>query len=212
MIETDPAIADYVAAYTSPEPDYLAELSRQTHLYKLMPRMLSGHVQGRILALFSRLVRPQTAVDIGTFTGYSALCIAEGLADDGTLFTIDVDEENSLFAQSHFDRTPYGGKICRLVGSASEKLDEIPTPVDLAFIDADKENYVLYYQKLRPKMRSGGLILADNVLWSGKVTDPLIRDPETEGLRDFVRTVAQDPGVSAVLLPVRDGIHAVWVR
>ncbi len=212
MIELAPEIADYAAVYSAPEPEYLRELSRQTHLYKLMPRMLSGHVQGRLLALFSRLLRPKSIVEIGTYTGYSALCLAEGLANDGTVYTIDVDEENSLFAQTHFDRSPYADKIRRLVGPAIEKLDEIHPPVDMAFIDADKENYVPYYRKLRPKMRSGGLILADNVLWSGKVTDASYTDPETEGLRSFVREVAADEGVFAVLLPIRDGIHTIWMK
>jgi predicted O-methyltransferase YrrM len=212
MIELAPAITNYTATFSAVEPDYLRELARQTHLYKLMPRMLSGHVQGRVLALFSKLMRPKTVVEIGTYTGYSALCLAEGLADEGKVYTIDVDEENSFFAQSHISQSPFGNKIQCIVGHALEKLDEIAAPIDLAFIDADKENYVAYYKKLRPKMRSGGLILADNVLWSGKVADPAINDPETEGLRAFVKEVADDAGAFAVLLPIRDGIHAVWIN
>ncbi|MDW8334106.1 MAG: O-methyltransferase, partial [Bacteroidia bacterium] len=178
-VELPPALADYTSAFTAPEPEYLVELSRQTWLYKPMPRMLSGHLQGRILALFSRLVRPKVVVEIGTYTGYSALCLAEGLLQGGTVYTIDVDEENSLFAQTYFDRSPYAQNIRRLVGPALEKLDDVPEPVDLAFIDADKENYTTYYRILRAKMRSGGLILADNVLWSGKVVNPDVQDPET---------------------------------
>jgi caffeoyl-CoA O-methyltransferase len=202
----------YTERFTSPEPALLAALNEETWRTIEYPRMLSGHLQGRILSLFSKMMRPQRILEIGTYTGYSALCLAEGLAPGGSLVTIDINADLEPMVLRYFEKAGLGNSARMVVGDARKIVPTLEGPFDMVFIDADKENYCTYFDLVLPKMRSGGLILADNVLWSGQVLDPKITDIETQGLRDFVHKVAQSDAVEQVLFPVRDGILAVMKR
>lgn len=202
-----PEIEQYATAASSPERPELVSLGRETNLRTYMPRMLSGHLQGRILSLLSHLVKPKLIVEIGTFTGYSASCLVEGLAPGGKLLTIELNDEVIPIAKKHFENAGIADKIIQQTGDAAELIQQITEPIDLAFIDADKENYERYWDLLFPKMRSGGIIIADNVLWSGKVLDPAEKqDIETRGLISFTQKALANPDSEQVLLPVRDGL------
>lgn len=200
-------IEDYALMHSSPESELLARLNRETHLKVLSPRMLSGHMQGRILSLLSKLLNPELILEVGTYTGYSALCMAEGLREDGKLHTIDVNEELQEMCRRYFDESGYGKQIVSHLGDARNIIPEIPGIFDLVFIDADKENYQVYFNLVADRMRRGGLIIADNVLWSGKVVK-LARenDKDTRALQTFNDVVCKDPRFEALLLPVRDGL------
>ena len=202
-----PVIEAYALAHTSVESPLLAQLNRETHAKVLQSRMLSGQMQGRLLSLFSTMMRPRRILEIGTYTGYSALCLAEGLTDDGRLITIDVNEELESFTRSFFDKSPLGNKIDFRIANAVELIPTLNDTFDIVFIDADKMNYGLYYDLVFDKVRSGGVIIADNVLWSGKVvqTEKKI-DKDTQALLDFNQKIHNDPRVSHLLLPVRDGL------
>ncbi|AXE20260.1 methyltransferase [Runella rosea] len=205
------AIEAYALAHTSAESPLLAQLNRETHAKVLQSRMLSGHLQGRLLSLFSTMLRPRRILEIGTYTGYSALCLAEGLTEDGVLTTIDVNEELESFVRSFFEKSPLGNKIDFRIANAATLIPTLNETFDLVFIDADKLNYGLYYDLVFDKVRPGGVIIADNVLWSGKIvqTDKRI-DKDTQALLDFNQKLHNDPRVSNVLLPVRDGLMIVW--
>jgi caffeoyl-CoA O-methyltransferase len=206
----DPKAEAYALKWTTRETGALHELSRETHLKTHMPRMLSGHLQGRILSLFSKLVEPRLIVEVGTFTGYSAICLAEGLVNGGKLITLEVNEELKAFAQKHFDAAGLNEVIDMRVGDAAQSLEKIEGPIDLAFIDADKENYPLYWKLIFPKLRKGGLIIADNVLWSGKVFDSAeTKDEETKGLLAFTELAYSEKEAEQVLVPVRDGLLVI---
>lgn len=207
-----PDIQAYAERFTSAEPALLAALNRETWDKVAYPRMLSGHLQGRILSLFSKMIRPKRILEIGTYTGYSAICLAEGLAPGGELITIDINADLQPMVLRYFEKAGLQDRAQMRVGDARDIIPTLQGPFDLVFIDADKENYCNYLDLVLPQMRSGGLILADNVLWSGHVLDPKITDSETQGLRDFVQKVARTEGVEQVLLPVRDGIMAVMKR
>ncbi len=201
------ALEAYVENHSEKEPLILEELNRETHQKILQPRMLSGHFQGRVLSMFSKLVRPMHILEIGTYTGYATLCLAEGLRDSGTLDTIDVNEELVDFQRKYFNRSPWGNQIFQHLGPALEIIPNLNKSYDLAFIDADKENYCNYFELLLPKMAKGGLILSDNVLWSGKVLDPdSATDISTQTLLKFNQLLSNDPRVETVLLPIRDGL------
>ena len=201
------AIAAYAEAHTTPESAALARLNRDTHAHVLYPRMLSGHAQGRFLAMLSHMIRPRLVLEIGTFTGYSALCLAEGLADDGRLITIDKNEELEPIARRYWAASVYAHQIDLRVGHAAALLPTLSGPFDLVFIDADKENYSLYYDLVIEKVRPGGFILADNVLWSGKVVEPLKpADKDTRAVLAFNQKIHTDPRVENLLLPLRDGL------
>jgi predicted O-methyltransferase YrrM len=174
--------------------------------------MLSGHLQGRFLSFFAKVCRPSTILEIGTFTGYSALCLAEGLTSNGRLITIDINEELETFTRSFFDRSEYKEQIDYRIADAKEELTKIDGPFDLVFIDADKRNYGLYYDLIIDKMSPGGIILVDNVLWSGKIVDETARDKSTQALRDFNQKCLHDPRVDKMLLPLRDGLYMLRVR
>lgn len=205
------AIEAYALAHTSAESPLLAQLNRETHAKVLQPRMLSGHLQGRLLSLFSTMIRPRRILEIGTYTGYSALCLAEGLSEEGLLITIDVNEELYDFTRKFFDNSPFGHKIDFRIANAAEEIQTLTDTFDLVFIDADKVNYGLYYDLVFDKVRKGGVIIADNVLWSGKVvqTDKKI-DKDTQALLDFNQKIHQDSRVSNMLLPIRDGLLIAW--
>lgn len=205
----DSKIQAYAERFSSAEPEVLAALNRETHLKVLYPRMLSGHVQGRMLSMFSRMIRPLRILEIGTYTGYSAICMAEGLAPGGHLTTIEFNPELEDMIRKYFRLAGIEDKSTLIIGDATVEAEKVDGPLDLVFLDADKENYIRYFDIVLPKMRSGGIILADNVLWSGRVIDPNEQDKETQGLRDFVLHVQNCPEVDEVLLPVRDGIMVI---
>lgn len=202
-------LQNYADNHTSPEPDYLLELNHETYREVLVPRMLSGHYQGRALSMISKMVRPQRILEVGTYTGYSALCLAEGLAPDGKLITLEVNPELEDRCRKYFAKSPYEHQIDLRIGPAMEAIPQIEGPLDLVFLDADKENYTNYYKLVMPKLRQGGILLADNVLWSGRVTDENDDEKDTVGLRNFNTFVQADTSVENLLLTLRDGLMVV---
>ncbi len=206
-------IDNYAVAHSQEEPALLKELARETWQKVLAPRMLSGHFQGRILAMLSKLIRPHSILEIGTYTGYSALCMAEGLAEDGVLHTIDRNEELYDLQYKYFQRSPYKHQIKQYVGDAQDIIESLEGPFDLVFIDADKHNYSKYFHAVIPKMKSGGIILSDNVLWSGKVIEhPDPKDEDTQALIAYNKLLKEDDRVETVLLPIRDGLTLSRVK
>ena len=198
---------DYVVAHSAQEPEHLEALTRETYQKILQPRMLSGAYQGRVLSMISTLVNPKSILEIGTFTGYSALCLAEGLQENGVLHTIDIKEELVDFQRKHFDASPYAKAIKQHLGLALDIIPTLETKFDLVFIDADKRNYINYFNTIIPKMNHRGIILSDNVLWSGKVIEPLNdKDIDTKVLLAYNRLLNEDPRLETVLLPIRDGL------
>ena len=200
-------IDHYVELHSEDEPLLLQELNRETHLKIMQPRMLSGHYQGRVLSFISKLVHPKNILEIGTYTGYSALCMAEGLQKNGELHTIDINEELHDFQRSYFDRSPYKNQIVQHLGNALEIIPTLDKPFDLVFIDADKENYSNYFHVIIDRLPSGAVILSDNVLWSGKVVEPLKEnDKSTKAILEYNKLLKEDTRVETVLLPIRDGL------
>ena len=200
-------IDDYVIAHSQEEPKLLQQLSRETWLKILSPRMLSGHFQGRVLSMLSKLIKPKVILEIGTYTGYSALCLAEGLDKEGVLHTIDVNEELYDFQRKYFDTSPYGKQIIQHLGNALTIIPQLELSIDLVFIDADKVNYPNYLEILLPKLKSGAVLLSDNVLWSGKVLQKAaIDDLDTQALREYNTLLNTHPKLETVLLPIRDGL------
>lgn len=206
--EIDSAIDSYVDGHISPEPEYLKHLTRESYLRLINGRMCSGHLQGRLLKILTQLCSPKLALELGTFTGYSALCIAEGLPADGKLITIEVDDELEDFIRGQFEKTPIGEKIELRIGPALEICREFDDEsVDLIFIDANKREYPAYLKEAERILRKGGLIIADNTLWSGHVCDPAYEhDSQTAGVRQFNDIAASHPAFETVILPFRDGI------
>ncbi|HRZ43494.1 MAG TPA: class I SAM-dependent methyltransferase [Bacteroidales bacterium] len=210
----DDLILRYAGEHTSPEPEVLRLLNRETHLKTAWPQMLSGHLQGRILAMISKLLKPEAILEIGTFTGYSALCLAEGLPEHGHLHTIEANPEFEDTIRHWIARAGYEEKIHLHVGDAVKLLPGLLARYrfSLAFLDADKQGYPEYYRLLRKGLPSGAFILADNVLWDGKVVpETRHQDPETLGIRIFNQMVSDDPGVEQVILPVRDGLSLIRI-
>jgi caffeoyl-CoA O-methyltransferase len=201
------ALDQYANKHTSVESELLNKVNRETHLEVLQPRMLSGHLQGRFLSLISKLKSPKNILEIGTYTGYSALCLAEGLAPDGKLLTLDINEELTERVRGYFDESPYGKQMEMRIGDATEIIPTLDDKFDIVFIDADKENYGVYFDLVIDKMNKGGLIIGDNVLWSGKVLESEENlDIATKAIVDFNLAVHKDPRVENVLLPIRDGL------
>jgi len=207
----DPAIEEYSRAFSDPESALLKELDRETHALILQPRMLSGHLQGRFLSFISKIQQPECILEIGTYTGYSALCLAEGLRPNGKIITLDVNEELESFTRSFFERSEYAQQIDYRIVDAQHEIPSILGPFDLVFIDADKRNYALYFDLVIGKMNPGGIILVDNVLWSGKIVDAKAQDKSTQALRDFNQKCLDDSRVEKVLLPLRDGLMMMRV-
>ena len=198
---------DYVVMHSEEEPELLKQLTRETHQKILQPRMLSGHYQGRVLSMISKLVNPKNILEIGTYTGYSALCLAEGIQKSGELHTIDINEELYDFQRKYFDKSKYGNQIHQHLGNALEIIPKLNMNFDLIFIDADKENYSNYFNAIIDKLNSGGVILSDNVLWSGKVIEKVdAKDIDTKGVLAFNALLKNDPRVETVILPIRDGL------
>lgn len=200
-------IEEYSAAHTEEESALLKSLNRDTHANILSPRMLSGHMQGRFLSMISRMIRADRILEIGTYTGYSGICFCEGLNPGGKLITIDVNEELESFTRRYFDQSPFKDQIDYRIGNALDIIPTLTDTFDLVFIDADKINYSSYFNLCLEKVRPGGFLIADNVLWSGKVVEQLKKvDKDTQALLDFNRMVHEDPRVSNILLPIRDGL------
>jgi predicted O-methyltransferase YrrM len=200
-------LEDYVALHSEDEPQLLAELNRETHRKILQPRMLSGHFQGRILSMIAKLVNPKSILEIGTYTGYATLCLAEGLQDGGTIDTLDNNEELYDFQRKYFDKSEWKENIHQHLGNALDIIPGLNKKFDLVFIDADKENYINYFEMIVPLMNKGGIILSDNVLWSGKVLEPVkANDKSTKILLEYNKTLKEDTRVETVLLPIRDGL------
>ena len=198
---------DYVVQHSADEPELLQALTRETYQKILQPRMLSGHYQGRVLSMLSKLIRPKAILEVGTFTGYSALCLAEGLQNDGVLHTIDINEELVEFQRKYFDQSKYGTQIHQHLGPALEIIPTLETTFDLVFMDADKPNYINYFHQIIDKLNSGGVILSDNVLLSGKVIETIDKnDASTKIVLEYNRLLKEDHRLETVLLPIRDGL------
>ncbi len=200
-------LEDYILNHIDKETPLLAKLNRDTHLRILNPRMMSGHLQGRILKMFCRMIQPKKILELGTFTGYSALCMAEGLADDAIIHTIEHDDELEEMILQTFEKSNFKNQIKLHIGEALEVIETLDETFDLVFIDADKRQYLDYYEAVFPKVRKGGFILADNTLWAGKVVQPLQHnDKQTEAILRFNDFVTNDSRVEKVILPLRDGL------
>lgn len=206
-------LENYVAQHSQEEPELLAKLNKETHQKILQPRMLSGHFQGRVLSMLSKIIRPKAILEIGTYTGYATLCLAEGLQPGGTLDTIDVNEELVDFQKKYFDASIYKNQIVQHLGNALDIIPTLSKKFDLVFIDADKENYIHYFNLVVPMMHSGGIILSDNVLWSGKVVGEVKpNDKSTNVLVTYNKLLNEDDRVETVLLPIRDGLTVTRVK
>ncbi|MGC6430128.1 MAG: O-methyltransferase [Jejuia sp.] len=199
---------NYVVTHSEDEPELLQKLTRETYQKILQPRMLSGHYQGRLLSMISKLVNPKNILEIGTYTGYSALCLVEGMQTDGELHTIDINEELVDFQRKYFDLSEYGLQIHQHLGNALDIIPELDLKFDLVFIDADKDNYSKYFKIIVEKLNAGGIILSDNVLWSGKVLDTTFKkeDSATPALIAYNKLLKEDKRVETVVLPIRDGL------
>lgn len=210
----DALIDEYMVQHSDAEPDFLAAVNRETHLLTINPRMMSGHFQGRILKMLVRMVQPARLLEIGTFTGYSALCMAEGLPDGGHIDTIEIDDELETLIHRNFSESPYNAAITLHVGDARQIVPMLDTVFDFVFIDADKREYIDYYELVLPKVRQGGFILADNTLWDGKVLieNPPSGDHQTLAIKQFNEFVAHDERVEKVILPLRDGLTVMMKR
>jgi caffeoyl-CoA O-methyltransferase len=197
----------YVTVHSQDEPELLAQLNRETHQKILAPRMLSGHFQGRVLSMLSKIINPKTVLEIGTYTGYATLCLAEGLAGNGTIDTIDNEEELFDFQRKYFDKSAWANQIIQHLGDGLDIIPKLNKKYDLVFIDADKENYINYFHLIVPMMNKGGIILSDNVLWSGKVLEEVNpKDITTKILLDYNQLLKEDLRVETILLPIRDGL------
>ncbi len=199
---------DYIVKHSQDEPELLQQLNRETHQKILQPRMLSGHYQGRVLSMISKLVHPKNILEIGTYTGYSALCLTEGIQPEGELHTIDINEELVDFQRNYFDKSGYGPQIFQHLGNALNIIPKLDITFDLVFIDADKENYSNYFHAIIDKLNAGGIILSDNVLWSGKVLETKFKkeDTSTPALIEYNKLLKEDSRIETVLLPIRDGL------
>ena len=202
----DPLLEKYVCDHSENESDLLKKINRETHLEVLQPRMLSGHLQGRVLSMFSKMIQPERILEIGTYTGYSALCLAEGLTPNGKLVTIDINEELAPRVRSYFFASEFSEQIDYKIGAAMELIPTLNEKWDIVFIDADKHNYINYYHLVFPMVNIGGYIIADNVLWSGKVIDSSQNDKDTQLLREYNLLNHEDERVEEVLFPIRDGL------
>lgn len=202
-------LSNYLENSCEPENDLLKHINRETHLKVSMPRMLSGHYQGRLLSMLSKMIAPQRILEIGTFTGYATLCLAEGLQKNGLIYTIDINEELEDMVRANFKKSEFNPQINYQIGDAKQIIPNLKETFDLVFIDADKKNNATYYEMILDKVRPGGLILVDNVLWSGKVLDQEKTDQKTTFINNFNEMVSADPRVEKLILPVRDGLFLI---
>ena len=203
-------VEHYILAHIEPEPDHLYRLWRATNIYMLHGRMASGHLQGRLLKMLVKMIRPQRILEVGTFSGYSALCMAEGLEEGGKVYTFEINDEQEDFTRPWIEKSPVADKIEFIIGDAISEAPKLGIDFDMAFIDGDKRTYVETYEMVLQILRPGGFILADNTLWDGHVTDPAYdKDHQTQGIRRFNDHIAQDPRVEQVILPLRDGLTLI---
>lgn len=203
-------IDDYILDHSEKEPEYLAKVNRNTHVRIINPRMCSGHLQGRVLSMLCHMIQPKRILELGTFTGYSALCMAEALPSDGVLHTIECDDELEEFIQENLDGSEHGYKVKLHIGEALNVIEALDETFDMVFIDADKREYLAYYEAVLPKLRKGGFILADNVLWDGKVIEEVHpNDKQTIAIMQFNDFVVADDRVEKVILPLRDGMTLI---
>jgi len=203
----DDALVEYVEKYTQEEPSLLQKINRETYAKVLTPRMLAGHLQGRVLSMLSNMIQPDSVLEIGTYTGYSAICLAEGLTPDGVLHTIDINEELEEVVRGYFKEAGIEKQVRYVIGNAIDIIPKIKGSFDLVFIDADKGNYANYFDMVIGRVSQGGFIIADNVLWSGKVLDdPQTMDEDSRALLEFSKKIQADQRVENVLFPIRDGI------
>lgn len=210
MLDFNKKLEEYILNHTEPESEILKDLNRQTHLKMTHPQMLSGHLQGRILSMISKMINPDFILEIGTFTGYSAICLSEGLTENGKLLSIEIDDEIAEFAANYFKKAKLENKIELLIGDATEIINALDQKFNLIFIDADKKQYAEYYDLVFNKIVRGGYIIVDNVLWSGKVTKPIEEnDFDTKAIVDFNEKISNDNRVENVLFPVRDGLMII---
>lgn len=212
-LDKDEAIENYILSHIDSEGELLQQLNRDAHVNLLKPRMLSGHLQGRMLKMFCRMVQPKYILEIGTYTAYATLCLAEGAADDAEIHTIEVNDELEDFILKYLHRTKLRDKIHLHIGNAEDIIPSLDCTFDLVFIDANKRHYIEYYNLIFDKVRSGGLIIADNTLWDGHVLDtPKASDKQTIGIQQFNEMIAADHRVEKVILPVRDGLTLIWKK
>lgn len=206
-------LEEYLLAHTDPELEYLAKINRSTHLKVLNPRMLSGHLQGRVLAMLSQMVQPRRILEIGTFTGYSALCLAEGLTPDGLIHTLEADDELEELIQSNIRSSPFAANVVVHIGDAKQLIPTLDEQFDLVFIDGDKREYQEYLELVLPRVRKGGFLLADNTLWDGKVlTEAASKDPQTIAIMEFNNRLTADQRIEKVMVPLRDGLTMIRKR
>lgn len=201
-------LQDLLLQYCEPENQLLQQIDRETNLKVLMPRMISGHYQGRVLSMLSKMVSPKRILEIGTFTGYATLCLAEGLAENGILYTLDINIELEDMVRKHFDQSPYNSQINYILGDATKTVNDLDETFDIVFIDADKKNNGTYYDLIFDRVRPGGIIIVDNVLWSGKVLQDK-QDKNTRNITSFNDKIAEDKRVEKLILPVRDGLFVI---
>jgi len=204
-------LEQYILEHIDPEGEYLHALYRATHLQLLYPHMVSGHLQGRILKMLTKMVNPRNVLEIGTYSGYSALCMAEGLPADGHIYTIEINDEQEEFTRPWFDNSPYADKISFIIGDAMQVVPQLGMTFDMAFVDGDKRRYLDFYELVLAHLRPGGYLLADNTLWGGHVVDEHVResDLQTQGILHFNDFVAHDDRVEKVILPLRDGLTII---
>ena len=203
-------VDEYILQHIEPEPDYLYRLWRATNIYMLHGRMASGHLQGRLLKMLVQMIKPKNILEVGTFSGYSALCMAEGLEEGGKVYTFEINDEQEDFTRPWIEQSPVADKIAFIIGDAITEAPKLGVTFDMAFVDGDKRTYVETYEMVLKLLRPGGFILADNTLWDGHVTDPAYdRDHQTQGIRRFNDHIAQDTRVEQVILPLRDGLTLI---
>ena len=203
-------IEEYISEHSDTEPEYLAKINRLTHQTLINPRMMSGHLQGRVLSMFCKMIQPVRILELGTYVGYSALCMAESLPENGVLHTVECDDELQDIILENFAKSDYGSKIVLHIGDALQVINELDVNFDLVFIDADKRDYTAYYESIMPKLRQGGFIIADNTLWDGKVIRPVEHnDKHTIEIMHFNDYIAKDERVEEVMLPLRDGLTII---
>ena len=211
MQETE-SIDEYILQHIDPESDYLKALYRDTHVKLLRPRMASGHLQGRMLKMFVKMIRPRQILEIGTYSGYSALCLAEGLSEGGMLHTFEINDEQEDFTRPWLENSPFADKIRFYIGDALELVPHLGVTFDLAFIDGDKRKYIDYYEMVLKHLSTGGYIIADNTLWDHKVCDGHSHDTQTRAVMAFNDKIATDTRVEKVILPLRDGLTLIWKK
>ncbi|MGA1977469.1 MAG: O-methyltransferase [Bacteroidales bacterium] len=199
----------YISEHSSAEDPVLEDLYRQTHIRFVNPNMVTGHIQGKFLEFISKMISPEMILEIGTFTGYSAICLARGLKSGGRLITIEANDEHREFSRSYFDKAGLGSAITQMTGRAQDIIPELDISLDLVFIDGDKREYSEYYHTVKGKVKKGGIIVADNVLWGDKILEKDARDPQTKGIMDFNEMIRHQTDIEKIILPVRDGLMLI---